>query len=289
MTISTLQTLLETLEQDDSLRRPEQLRQRIEVLDRIETYLIHGQHQEGEDAALHRRAQAMCADLEATNRELYQSIRRKIQQGSGAGTLFEWVNAWSDAARPLDHLNGIGYDFLDVLVSGVLQFEEPGDRVTELTPDMLFYQPTPARDIFDFISRAELGEKDVVIDLGSGLGHVSLLTAICTRARCVGIELEAAYVDCANKCAQSLNLHNATFIAQDVRSADFSSGTVFYFYTPFSGAILRHVLDMLKREAANREIRLCTLGPCTPVIGEEPWLKAVGTPDIDRVAIFHSV
>ena len=42
---------------------------------------------------------------------------------------------------------------------------------------------------------------------------------------------------------ERLKLERVTFIQQDARAADFSGGTVFYLYTPFTGSILRSVLD----------------------------------------------
>ncbi len=290
MAVTALDMVLKELEQDRSLHKPDQLRRRIEALDRLEACLFRTPNQGGDtESALYRRAQVLIADLEAVNRNLFQSIRHKIREGGGDGGLYEWATLSSEEGRPLDQLNGVGYDYLDVLVSDILQFDDPGEEVAPLAPEMVFYQPTPARHIFDLIRRAAFGEHDVLIDLGSGLGHVSLLTAICTPARCIGIELEAAYVAGARHSAQALNVTNATFVQQDVRSADFSTGTVFYLYTPFTGTILRDVLDMLKREAASREIRLCTLGPCTPIVGKESWLTAIDSRDIDQVAIFRSL
>ncbi|HEV1287784.1 MAG TPA: hypothetical protein VNU44_20840, partial [Bryobacteraceae bacterium] len=102
------------------------------------------------------------------------------------------------------------------------------------------------------------------------------------------IELEPAYIDCARQSAQGLNLNNVMFIEHDARTADLSAGTVFYLYTPFSGTILRSVLDSLRREAAKREIRICTFGPCTPTIAEEQWLETTGVLATDRIAVFYS-
>jgi predicted RNA methylase len=151
---------------------------------------------------------------------------------------------------------------------------------------MVFYQPSPARHIFDLIDRAALTERDIVVDLGSGLGHVPLLVAICTPARGAGIEIEAAYVDCARRSASSLNVRSATFISQDVRMADFSYGTVFYMHTPFTGSIMRAVLDSLHEEAAKRDIRICALGACALTIAEERWLEPDGPVSAGRPVIF---
>jgi hypothetical protein len=282
-----LEALIEELEQDRSLDEPDRLRQRIEALDRIELHLP----QIGESAigdGLQDKARAIYAKLEAVNCKLYREIRSEIQQGAAADRLLEWVSGSGRDQRAAGLARGEGYDYLDALVSGVLQFEEPGTEVAELPAEMVFYQPTPARHVFDLIDRAALTERDVLVDLGSGLGHVPLLTCICTRARGIGIEREAAYVDCARKSACGLNLTNATFVQQDAREADFSSGTVFYLYTPFTGTILRTVLDSLRREAARREIRIGTYGPCTSIVAKERWLEVVGTLEADRAALFRS-
>jgi hypothetical protein len=157
--------------------------------------------------------------------------------------------------------NGARYDYLDEVIVGVLRFEETGVAIVQPTPEMVFYQPTPARHIFDLIDRTALNEQDVLVDLGSGLGHVPLLASICTRARSIGVELEPVYVDCARQSAESLNLKNVTFVQQDARAAKLTDGTVFYMYTPFTGIMLRAVLDSLKREGDRRDIRICTFGP----------------------------
>jgi hypothetical protein len=114
------------------------------------------------------------------------------------------------------------------------------------------------------------------------------LASICTSGCSVEIEVEGAYVDCARQSAYELNLNNVTFIQQDAREVDLSKGTVFYLYTPFLGTILREVLDLLRREAVSREIRVCTFGPCTPTVGEERWLEPIEPPEAGRVAVFRS-
>jgi hypothetical protein len=272
-----LRSLVEELEQDRSLHEPDRLRCRVEALDRLEAYLLD----ESNGAGISQRARALYAQMEAANFELYRAIRGEIQRGAGADILLHWVHE-SGPAR------GEGYDYLDELIIGVLQFEEPGAGVAALGAEMVFYQPTPARHIFDLIGRTALTERDVLVDLGSGLGHVALLASICTSARSIGIELEPAYIDCARQSAQGLNLNNVMFIEQDARTTDLSTGTVFYLYTPFNGTILRAVLDSLEREAASRQIRICTFGPCTPTIAEEQWLETAGALATDRIAVFYS-
>ena len=152
---------------------------------------------------------------------------------------------------------------------------------------MVAYQPTPARHIFEMIRRCQFTADDVFVDIGSGLGHVPLLVAVCTPARAVGIELEPSYIESARKSAADLQLRNVGFIAQDVRDADLSTGTFFYLYTPFRGTILRTVLDRLRAQANTREIRVCTFGPCTPLVEAEPWLE-IHARESGQIRIFHS-
>jgi hypothetical protein len=276
--IDPLKSLVEKLEQDPSLHEPHNLHQRVEALERLEAYLLDAH---AHSNSIYQRAAAISTKLETVNFELFDNIRREIQRGGGPEAMRPWLNA-------IDLPHGEGYDYLDELIIGILQLEEPG--VSGVPPDeeMVFYQPTSARHIFDLIRRVALTERDVLTDLGSGLGHVSLLASICTKARCVGIELEPAYIHCARQSAEGLNVNNVTFVQEDARTADLSAGTVFYLYTPFSGSILRAVLDALRHEASKRPIRVCTYGPCTPTVAEEPWLETDGPPAIDRIAVFRS-
>ena len=282
---NALVSLLGELERDCLLHEPRHLRQRIEALDDLDAYLPDGQTI---GTALHHRLRTIYARLESVNLKLYQSIRREIQRGASRGSLVEWMPDSPDGNGAANFVNCTGYDYLDELVSGVLQFEEPSAEVARLESEMVPYQPTPARHNFDLIRRTALTERDSLIDLGSGLGHVTLMVSICTSASCTGLELEPSYVDCARKSARSLNLNNVRFIQGDARAADFSDGTVFYLYTPFSGTILRDVLNSLRYEAVRREIRIGTFGPCTRIIAEEQWLSAIGALETDRIAIFRS-
>jgi len=262
------------IEGDASLREPMRLRERLVALDRLE---LHAQS--SGDADLLARAEVLRADLEEINRRLYAALRQSIREGQNA--FAPWIDALE--VRP----EGDGYDYRDDLVSGVLALDEPDD-VAPLPPEMVFYQPTPARHIFELIRRAALGERDVVMDLGSGLGIVPMLVATTTAARAVGVEREAAYVHTARRCAQNLGVVRASFECRDAREADFSAATLFYLYTPFTGEVMRAVLDALRREASRRPLRMATFGPCTKMIAAESWLCAEGEVDMESLALFRA-
>jgi Histone methylation protein DOT1 len=170
----------------------------------------------------------------------------------------------------------------------VLGLEAPDPPPTHPPDGMVFYQPTPARHIFHLFRLTALSESDVLIDLGSGLGHVPLLASICTGARSIGVEREGAYIASAQRCVQDLHLDRVSFLQQDAREADLSQGTVFYLYTPFTGAILAEGLRQLQRQSESRPIRVCTFGPCTETIVKEKWLVASTEPNRDHVTVFCS-
>ena len=240
-----------------------------------------------------RRAIELRTELENVNSRLYENIRDAIRRGDGRNALMLWASRIESEApiraEAHQHRDGDSYNYLDEVITGILRFAAPGEARVELTPEMVAYQPTPVRHIFELIRRTRLIEGDVLIDLGSGLGGVPLLVAACTHARAVGIEIEPSYVESARQSARELNLDNASFLAQDAREADLSSGTIFYLYTPFRGEVLRAVLDRLRvqAEASTREIRVCTFGPCTPIVGSQPWL--VHEPaESSHISVFRS-
>ncbi len=284
-----LQSLILRLEKDILLSEPAQLRERLEALDRLDAY-IPGVPQEavGFDQELSRRAEAIRKRFERMNADLFEGIRHDIQRGRRPHDLLRWVSSPLPSEPLHASANGMGYDFIDELITGVFRLEEPDDEHISRDPEKLFYQPTPARHIFSLIHLTGLTPNDVFVDLGSGLGHVPMMVSICTASRSIGVELQAPYVQRAQQCALGLNLDRVTFIHSDARKADLSEGTIFYLYTPFMGSVLSAVLARLRNEAAARQIRIACHGPCTPVVASEPWLVATTPPDPHAITVFRS-
>jgi hypothetical protein len=282
-------TLLET---DSSLFEASQLQKRLDLLDELdarfgdlcsETCAEHAFY-----AAIDHRVRAIRTQFEALNSELYRSLRLDIQHGAQPHALLSWArnSACHEIGRPAP---GPAYDYQDELVSGILQLQEPRDVSPRPGHEMLFYQPTPVRHILHLVTSSALSEVDTLVDLGSGLGHVPLLASMFTGARSFGIEIEAAYVASAQECAESLALNRVRFIQQDARAADLSSGTVFYLYSPFTGSILTHVLENLRKESTYRPIKICTFGPCTSIVAAQTWLKASAPPDPEQITTFQTI
>ena len=287
-----LSRLVQSLESDRSLFRADQLLRRLQALDALDAFDTHGYaiaaDKMGPELTLWQRANTLSALMEGTNESIYASIRSQIQEGAGGAALMHWVNILGSQRAAGEPVTGMGYDALDELVRGVLAFKEPEKAPAPLEAEMVFYQPTPVRHILRLIELTSLTAADVLVDLGSGLGHVPLLATILTGARTVGIEAETSYVACARECGQRLRLSNVSFLEQDARSADLSTGTVFYLHTPFTGYVLRTVLNRLRVEGRARSIRVCTYGPCASFIAGEDWLESSTTPRSDRITLFVS-
>lgn len=276
---------LARIQRDAWLVEPARWRERDEVLDQLDAWRTVVDA--SDDRTLSRRFDVLETRLQAVDHALHGTVRESIRRGGGRDALLGLVRAGT--------VSGAGqvpssdrYDALDALIGGVLELAPGETALQPLGTDMVFYQPTPARHIFDSLGQLRLGPDDVLMDLGAGLGHVPLLAAICTPARCIGIEWQAAYVVAARARAADLGLDRAVFMQGDLCEADLDEGTVFYLYTPVSGALLRRVLDRLRGEAERRPIRLCTLGPCTEVVAGEAWLRADGPCDRHRPVVFRS-
>jgi hypothetical protein len=122
------------------------------------------------------------------------------------------------------------------------------------------------------------------------LGQVSILVHLLSGATAKGIEFEPVYCDYARACATKLNLASVQFANIDARDADYADGTIFFFYTPFTGNLLDQVLDRLWRQTRGRTIMLCTYGPCTPQVARQSWLEHLDGNglDEDKLAVFRS-
>lgn len=221
-----------------------------------------------------REAETLFAALEHANGRLVEGLRRRIV--AGRYTRNGLLRAFACVA---DATSSQGdYDALDVLVGGLLDVGPLPDEEREREPDMVFYQPTPARAILSLLRLARLGPADVFYDLGSGLGHVVCLAALLGGARAIGIEYEPTYCNHARRAAAGLNLRGVAFIEGDARVAPLDDGTVYFMYTPFRGALLQAVLDRLRQRAREQTIRVCTYGPGTLEVAERAadWLRPAG-------------
>lgn len=275
--------LLEQLELDATLLEDHRFADRVDMIDRLDELLMPGSPEDENNCErLRARARPMRDALEDANARVCADIRQAVIRGEGAPCLREWLDKLGGPGAPLD-----GYDHADALVAGMFDFANVHDSGSAPGQDMVFYQPTPVRHVVALIDKLALGPDDTLVDLGSGLGHVPMLANILTGASALGIELQAPLVERAREAAKALGLRGLSFVHGDARAADLSTGTVFYLYTPFKGAVMDQALARLADEARNRPLRIATFGPCTSRVGAEPWLMSRDAPGENGVCVFY--
>jgi len=270
---------IRSIEADGSLRDELNFVGRVEAADRIDA--LRSTSDDLND--WHPRAQALLDQFAAIDERIYQRLRAKISAGSLRGEALRQELARYVGKRNVDH----GYDALDVFVNGVLRLDTVPHETRAREPEMVFYQPTPARVIAELLEMMPIAPSDVFYDLGSGLGQVCILVHLLTGARARGIEFEPAYCAYARESARRLNLSNVEFINGDARAQDYTNATIVFMYTPFTGAMLERVLRKIEREA-RRAIWVCAYGECVSQIASQAWLSLAAQrhEGADALAVF---
>jgi hypothetical protein len=286
-----LQRLLHEFGNGQDLLLPEQLAKRLNLLDELDAIigdLDLGALEALPEPELIACARALSSQFEAANEMVYLATRAEIAVLGNSPAMHHWLMelvSHRDRERPRP---GLSFDWHDDFVTGVLRFRRPGGTAPLPSPEMTAYQPTPVRHILDLVAACNFSSDDVLIDLGSGLGHVPLLVSILTGIRTLGIEVQLSYIASAQGTARDLNLSRVRFAAEDARMTDLSTGTVFYMFSPFSGSILTDVLWQLRKLSEQRSIRISSLGPCTRILEVQNWLRATEGTDTERIAVFKS-
>lgn len=288
--LTQIKSLLETLEKDASLADPKNFDERAAALEFIEFHLLDALQAlpQTESIQLKPRIENLHASLKEIDERLFKRLRAGVISGQCRGKVFEdLIGEYFD----LVEMNSLeeGYDNLDVFINRLFGIDRMPEQTKELSPEMVFYQKTPARVVFEIAREAGFTKNDVFFDIGSGLGHVSMLINLLAGIPAHGIEYEPAFCEFANGCAAGLNLPEITFINTDAREADYTRGTVLFMYTPFKGRMLQQVLARLREQAAWRRIKIITYGPCTAEIKQESWLQTTSAFDGNKPAIFESI
>ena len=200
-----------------------------QIIDRIESIPPNEDLKEELDW-LRIRSNNLKYELEQIDSNLFLQIRKKIRTVNDKRlffkkTIFKYLGI---RISDIEQSPKIRYDNLDIFINGLICdkiISEP-KKIREV--EMVFYQKTPARVIFEMLTLARLKQDDVFFDLGSGLGQVAILVNIVSGISAYGIEYEPTYCEYANECALRLNLSNVRFINADARNSDYSKGTIFF-------------------------------------------------------------
>ncbi|MCZ6876098.1 MAG: class I SAM-dependent methyltransferase [bacterium] len=241
---------------------------------------------------LRQQAKALEVRLRQADEVFFQTLRGQIRSGGHSAATLRQLFDRHTRYRP-GRLGQVhrGYDALDALLHGLLRAEQAPATVQRHDVEMILYEPTPARAILDLVDQVPLNADDVFYDLGAGLGHVAILVHLLTGARARGVEIETAYCEHARRCAKELGLSQVHVVNRDARNVDYTDGTVFFMYTPFTGTLLDTVLATLSRVARHHPITLCTHGACTFEMARQTWLRQhhPGSEHAYALGVFNSL
>ena len=294
--IREIRSDIEAIERDKALYEETNFGERVEAIDSIELHVIERIEglrtgQSKELAALKQHAENVKQQLEEIDKNLFQKLRTSIRSGNYTGAeLKRQIVEYTGGDSRERSEDDVGYDVLDAFINGLLLIEAAPEETKEREPEMVFYQPTPARVVLELIEKADLQQEDVFYDVGSGLGQVPILVHLLSGVRVKGVEFDPAYCDYARRCARRLNLSRVEFINVDAREANYSDGTAFFMYTPFEGRLLQGVLEKLRGQSRDRMIRVYTYGPCTLQVSRQSWLKRIDQngDQVYKLAAFRS-
>jgi hypothetical protein len=273
---------IETIAKDENLFHQKNFNARQQAIDYLEFQVIDRidalRNKTASNAnlkLLEQYAAVVKSGLEEVNNKMFCQLRSDITQGRYRGKfLTDLISEHFDNdLHEVLQQNATGYDNFDVFVNGLLTNQNLPAETKEREHGMVYYQKTPARIILELIEKAKFKPQDVFLDLGSGLGQATILVNLFTSVISKGVEIEPAFFGYAKTCASDLHLTDVFFINTDARYADYSSGTIFFMYTPFEGKMLQDVLQKLKTETNNRKIKLFTFGSCTLAVGRQDWLR----------------
>lgn len=282
--ISEIESGLRALQEDRALYQETNFNNRAQALDFIDFHIIDRidgllskAEWKKELAALKRLAEKIKCELENIDTDLFKLLRENIKTGAYKTNSFKelvckYVGYGSDDISQPDK---IGFDTLDIFINGLLSDQPIPEATIERKPDMVFYQKTPARIVFELTVLAKFKHDDVFFDIGSGLGQVAVLVNLISEIIVKGVEYEPAYHNYAKACASKLNLPDVEFINADARRVNYSQGVVFFLYTPFEGRMLQEMLYILQKESQKRTIRIFTYGPCSQQVASQSWLNCL--------------
>lgn len=147
----------------------------------------------------------------------------------------------------------------DAWLDDVLEIEELPADILDLPRESTPYLPSGVAEITTMVREVPIRPDDELVDLGSGLGRVVILTHLLSGARTLGIEIQEPLATSAKTRSAKLGLSAVSFVHANAADTPLD-GTVFFLYAPFHGEMLKKVLLRLEEVARRRPIVLCTIG-----------------------------
>lgn len=174
---------------------------------------------------------ALHARLAARALEAHAATRGQIREGALRG---DALRACFDAMAP---------EIRDHAIEEILGIAYPPLAEPPREPEIIPYAPSGYAEIVHALDVTALGPSARLVDVGAGLGKVTMLAALLTGARALGIERDAALCGRAASAAAALGLdERVTLLAGDARAIDAGDVDVVFMYLPCTGSVLDEVL-----------------------------------------------
>jgi hypothetical protein len=158
----------------------------------------------------------------------------------------------------LELLLSVPFRNRDAWLDEVLGFEPSPSDVPDLPREAVPYLPCGVDEILAMLREVAVTEEHELVDLGSGLGRVVILTRLIAGARAKGIEIQEPLVRRARERAMALGA-DVSFVHANVADIELD-GSLFFLYAPCNGQMLTAFLRRLEEVARRRPIVVCTVG-----------------------------
>jgi len=135
-----------------------------QVMDRIED-LLRTSTQPDKLNELQHRAEKLRSRLEKIDTNLFQRLQATIRTKGCTGKEFKnLVKKYVDLnVADNRHQEEIGYDTLDIFINGLTLLQTMPEQTKDLEPEMVWYQKTPARVVFELVERSHFSKEDVFL------------------------------------------------------------------------------------------------------------------------------
>jgi hypothetical protein len=126
------------------------------VIGRIESLLLTDGRAEGL-TGLRQYAEMVKGQLEGVDENLFRRLREDIASGNTTSAELKQQFVEYAGSSPREESDGDEgtYDDLDALTNGLLLIGVAPEETKEREPEMVFYQPTPARIILELVEKAD--------------------------------------------------------------------------------------------------------------------------------------
>jgi hypothetical protein len=143
------------------------------------------------------------------------------------------------------------------------------------------YIPTPYFDIFRVLKAAGLTNKDVFVDLGSGLGRAVFAASWIGAHQAIGVEIETTLIRKAigNVRRSRVRPGSVEFCCTPAENYRNRNATCVFMFHPFGEKTLRLVLKNLELDWSmqkEKDLRIIYLNPVYEnLLDEFHWLKCI--------------